>query len=387
MASRGKAAETSEWEMPVSSPEAARARARAELQAIDESMQLCRIETDPEPDPEQTIVDRVRALTSSAGADRLKVKIYRRKINGGGLEFCRDYSVPEFEAGDLTAVRDEWGPGEYQIRVIGAQGVAMREDVSIAAPRALALQTAAPDHRPSEFAEVARMLAEGQQRILEALSQRPDPTAQMQQTLGLMVTMREAMGLNQPAAHAAPASSPTDMLAGIVGAIRQLREVSAEINPPSAPVDTDNPMAMLPTVLDLVKTAMARRAPTDPGFAPVTLPASLQDNAPQAGQQFAPESAQQTEGEPVGILVLRGLLGQLLALAESAKPVEEGADFIVEKLPDELLGYLELPNWADILCSFAPGCRKHLEWLTAARNRAIEILNEPEPPESENAPR
>ena len=138
-------------------------------------------------------------------------------------------------------------------------------------------------------------------------------------------------------------------------------------------------MAMLPTVLDLVKTAMASRTPAADAmqsFPPLELPASLQDNP-------APQSApiQSTEGEPVGILVLRGLLSQLLALAEAAKPTEEGADFIVEKLPDELLSYLELPNWSDILCSFAPGCRAHLPWLTAARNRALEILNEPEAPD------
>ena len=102
---------------------------------------------------------------------------------------------------------------------------------------------------------MVRMLAEGQQRILEAVSQRPDPTAQLQSTLGLMASMREAMGLNTPPPPPPPASDPAAMLGQLVGAIKTLREVAAEVNPPAEAAD-ESPMSMLPKIVDLVKHAL-----------------------------------------------------------------------------------------------------------------------------------
>jgi hypothetical protein len=80
----------------------------------------------------------------------------------------------------------------------------------------------------------------------------------------------------------------------------------------------------------------------------------------------------------MGILVLRGLMQQLLAMAASGEPVENGAEFIADKLPDELLQYLDLPNWFDILASFAPDVRTHEQWIRDAKARADEMLNEDE---------
>lgn len=331
---------------------------------------------DEDDDPEQSVIDRIRALTASVGADRMKVKVYRQKANKTGLEFCADYSVPEFEAGDLAMIRDQWGPGDYQIRVIGAQGVAMRENVSVAAPlvRFDARQENPASRESSELSQLLRVMAEGQTAILAALTNRPDPGAEMQKTFTLMAGMREAMGLNNAPAPAAAAANPSNMLTELVSAIRQLREVSDEISPKTAAPDTDNPMAMLPQVLDLVKIGMSNRGGASQSAGPmpgVMLPASF-DGA--AG--VAENPIQQSEGEDMAILVMRGLLMQLLELAAKDAPIETGAEFIADKLPDELLQFVELPNWFEILSKFAPQCNAHKAWLTLARDRAIVLLNE-----------
>lgn len=322
-------------------------------------------------DPEQSVIDRIRALTASVGADRMKVKVYRQKANKTGLEFCADYGVAEFEAGDLAMIRDQWGPGDYQIRVIGAQGVAMRENVSVAAPL-IRMENPAP-REPSELSQLLRVMAEGQTAILAALSNRPDPGAEMQKTFALMAGMREAMGLNAAPAPAAAAVNPSSMLSELVGAIRQLREVSDEISPKAAPVDTDNPMAMLPQVLDLVKMGMANRGA---GQTAAPMPGVMLPPSFDGGAGVAENPIQQSEGEDMGILVMRGLLMQLLELAAKDAPVETGAEFIADKLPDELLQFVELPNWFEILSKFAPQCNAHKAWLTLARDRAIVLLNE-----------
>ena len=82
----------------------------------------------------------------------------------------------------------------------------------------------------------------------------------------------------------------------------------------------------------------------------------------------------------MGILVLRGQLARLCEMAAAGESPEKGGEFVADELPDELLGYLELPNILDILAGFNGEVRKHPAWFDAARKHAVKLLNEPEPP-------
>jgi hypothetical protein len=315
-------------------------------------------------DDEDSILERLRS-TQGEERDRMKVKVYRKVPGGTGLEWCTDYTVAEWEEGDVARVRQEWGPGNYELRVVsqGKRGILLRDHFRIAqVTRPEPLPAPAPVAQSSELADVVRMLAEGQQRILEAVSQRPDPAAQLQSTLGLMVAMREAMGLNTPPPPPPPAADPGAMLGQLVGAIRTLREVSAEVAPPEP--DTSNPLAMLPQVLDLVKTGMSRgQNPAEmPPVQPLTIPSSLADSEPQ--------------GEPVGILVLRGQLSKLIEMAKANADPAKGGEFVADNLPEEMLPHLTLPNYFDILATFHGGVKAHREWFDKARDHAVRLLAE-----------
>lgn len=324
-----------------------------------------------EPDDEHSVLDRIRSLGGD-DRDRMRIKVYR-KTAAGQLEWCTDYTVGEWEEGDIARVRADWGSGTYEMRVVigGRPGIRYREVFRIASDvrpsQAIAPPPAAP--QGSELAEVVRMLAEGQQRILEAVSQRPDPTAQLQGTLALMASMREAMGLNAPPPPPPPASDPGAMLGQLVGAIRQLREVADEVSP-SKP-DPDNPVAMLGQVVDIVKLGMAQRqgAAAPPEAMPaVQLPPNL------AGVPDNPED--EPRSEDMGILVLRGQLQKLCDMAQAGDSPEKGGEFVADNLPDELLAYLELPNVLDILATFNGQVRKHPEWFDKARAHALKLLAE-----------
>lgn len=316
---------------------------------------------------QETIIDRLRSLSGDE-RDRMSCKLYRRAADGRGLEYCQDYTVTEWEEGGIDRVRAEWGAGNYEVRIHaqGRKGVLYRDLFRIA-HRVIA--TPAPAPAPtSELADVVRMLAEGQQRILEAVSQRPDPTAQLQSTLGLMASMREAMGLNTPPPPPPPASDPAAMLGQLVGAIKTLREVAAEVNPPAEPAD-DNPMSMLPKVLDLVKVGMSQQqtqalpAPHSPVQA-MPLPSSLQPA---------------DDDDPMNILKLRRQLGEMIAMSEKGEPAERGGEYAADNLPDELLPHLARPDFFGFLTMVHGGCRPHEAWFRAARDHCIKILSEPEP--------
>lgn len=321
-----------------------------------------------EPDDEHSVLDRIRSLGGD-DRDRMRIKVYR-KTAAGQLEWCTDYTVGEWEEGDIARVRADWGSGTYEMRVVigGRPGIRYREVFRIASdikPTAM-LPAPAPAPHTSELAEVVRMLAEGQQRILEAVSQRPDPTMQLQSTLALMASVREAMGLNAPPPPPPPASDPGAMLGQLVGAIRQLREVADEVSPAKA--DPDNPVAMLGQVVDIVKLGMAQRAaPPVETMPSVQLPPTL------AGAQDNPD---EPRSEDMGILVLRGQLQKLCDMAQAGESPEKGGEFVADNLPDELLAYLELPNVLDILANFNGAVRKHPEWMEKARAHALKLLAE-----------
>lgn len=332
------------------------------LEGADEALPID-LHRDTVEDDEHSVLDRIKSLGGD-DRDRMRIKVYRKTSNGS-LEWCTDYTVGEWEDGDIARVRGDWGSGNYEMRVViaGRPGIRYRETFRIAAdPRAnLALPAPpAPAPQSSELADVVRMLAEGQQRILEAVSQRPDPTAQLQGTLALMVSMREAMGLNTPPAPPPPASDPGAMLGQLVGAIRQLREVASEVAPPAA--DPENPLAMLGQFAEVVKLGMTQQQQPQ-GMPPVQIPASLEE-APQASEG----------SEMFGIIVLRGQLAQLVKMAREGKPVAEAAQFVADNLPDDLLSYLPLPNIIDILAAVNPEVRAHEAWMLEVRDAAVKLL-------------
>ena len=321
----------------------------------------------PSEEDEETILDRLRSMQGEE-RDRMKVKVYRKVVGGTGLEWCTDYTVPEWEEGDIARVRQEWGPGNYELRVVsmGKRGILLRDHFRIAPNREPV--AAAPAPQTSELADVVRMLAEGQQRILEAVSQRPDPTAQLQSTLGLMASMREAMGLNTPPPPPPPASDPAAMLGQLVGAIKTLREVAAEVNPPAEAAD-ESPMSMLPKIVDLVKVGMQGQQQQ-----PAALP------APPVQPLDIPQSLQEPEEDGMNILKLRKQLGEMIAMAAQNLPPERGGEYAADNLPDELLPHLARPDFFGFLTMVHSGCKPHEPWFRAARDHCIKILSEPDKP-------
>lgn len=341
-----------------------KAAANPTIDGVDEAVPVSMpvaIPDDPIEEDEFTVLDRLRSMNGD-DRDRMRIKVYRKTIQGA-LEWCSDYTISEWEEGGVPRVRADWGAGTYEMRVMitGKAGVRYREVFRIAAENKPIVPTPAPAPQTTELSEVVRMLAEGQQRILEAVSQRPDPTAQLQSTLALMASMREAMGLNAPPPPPPPASDPGAMLGQLVGAIRQLREVATEVAPPAS--DPDNPMAMFGQIAEVVKLGLSQRAGAAPMPA-VELPPSIAQAQPQP----------QENDEMFGILVLRGQLQTLVDMAAKGADVEAGAQFVADNLPDDLLGYLPLPNILEILGTVNPKVREHDAWMLQVRDRAVQLI-------------
>ena len=339
-----------------------------------------------EPDIEETATDRVSAMLAQAsGYDRAELNVYR--MVNGAREYCRKFRPDEFEDGSFDMLREMFGPGEYELRLYSTDPVTRKFSVrNLTRIKISDVKTPARAELPSGLSQVLTTIAQGQQQMLQALvdiKQAPpkDPMEEMTRMLGMMTAMREAMGLNQQ-----PQGREKSSIGEIVSAIRELRGAAEELTP-QAEKEPESLMGMLPKVLELVKTGQQAQQGMDPGLggmmpqadpgpvlSPVTLPASMMQTQP--------------EDEPVKITTafkLRAYLKALVDMAKAKDPVPKAAQFVYEKLPDDLLDMMELPAWYDMLASVAPEVRDHREYITQVRNAALALLNQPEDDEPQAA--
>jgi hypothetical protein len=207
--------------------------------------------------------------------------------------------------------------------------------------------------------------------MLEALvhmKQQPqkDPMEEMQRMFSMMTMMREAMGLNQQ-------SQQKSSIGEIVDAIKELKAASSIID--NEKEDEDNPMKLLPSVLELVKAGVTQPQQPQPTLGvipPVALPP---DMIPQPQPQEPQESDAELEDDPQN---LRGLLQQLLAHRGQENDIPKAAMFIYEAMPDNIVEIMFSGVWWLALSAAAPEVKPHKEWLKNVRTVAMQLFEEGE---------
>ena len=351
----------------------------------DQALESYAIKTMDEDEPiEETATDRVAAMMSGAGPDeRAEVKVYR--INSGQLEYCAGYKPDEFESGNFDLLRDRFGAGVYELRLYAtnptSKKFAVRQKLRVTIVEEKSQTTTGG--LGNGMSQVLQTIAQGQQQMLEALvsiksAPAKDPMEEMTKMMSMMTMMREAMGLNQPQGR------EKSSIGEIVSAIRELRGAADEIAPPQDK-EPDGLMAVLPKMLELVSKGQQsqQEAAQAVHFPPVQLPASF-----QAPQQPEPQQAPQPQEQPATqeesdmkmftMIKLKSYLKTLIDLAIKKTSVEQGAEFVYEKIPDDLIEIMALDNWFDLLTFVAPDVKEHREWLQQVRDKALAMFEEAE---------
>jgi hypothetical protein len=342
---------------------------------------------------EETATDRVASMLAGInGLDRAELKVY--KIKDGSLEYCQGFKPEQFEEGNFDLLRDRFGHGEFELRLYATHpqtrkfGIRSKLRVKMSEVNKAAMT----DSLPSGLAQVLGTIANGQAQMLDALVQmkqqpQKDPMEEMTKMLSMMTMMRQAMGMDNQ-------SRAGSSISEIVGAIRELRSAADEVSPQREEPETM--MAMLPKVLDIVSAGMgkaqaqAQAQPEPEAFHQVELPPAFaqQVQQSQAQPQSEPKPVYQPNPEPVQtqpqteeqmqfgkyLFKLRAYLSALVDMATRAIPPEKTAEFVVDKLPDELLEIMELPNWFEQLAAVAPEVKNHEAYLRQVRDLALSML-------------
>jgi hypothetical protein len=138
-------------------------------------------------------------------------------------------------------------------------------------------------------------------------------------------------------------------------------------------------MGMLPKVLDLVTAAQGQQAAPQLDMAPMH---QVEPGAVLSTVTLPPAfAAQATNKEPddmnpITLIKLRGYLKTLVGYAEKKAPTSEAAQFVYEKLPDDLIEMMELPTWFELLGAVAPEVKGHQDYLTKVRNEALAMFQD-----------
>ena len=351
----------------------------------DQALESYSIKTMEEDEPiEETATDRVAAMMSGAGPDeRAEVKVYR--INSGQLEYCAGYKPDEFESGNFDLLRDRFGAGVYELRLYATNPTSKK----FAVRQKLRVTIVEDKHAitssglGSGMAQVLQTIAQGQQQMLEALvsiksAPAKDPMEEMTKMMGMMSMMREAMGMNQPQGR------EKSSIGEIVSAIRELRGAADEIAPQDK--EPDGLMSVLPKMLELVSKGQQSQQEAQQAvhFPPVQLPPSFQAPAqpepqqPQEQPQAQPATQEESDMKMFTMIKLKSYLKTLIDLAVKKTPITTAAEFVYEKIPDDLIEIMALDNWFDLLAVVAPDVKDHKEWLQQVRDTALAMFEEAE---------
>ena len=350
---------------------------------------------------EETATDRVASMLASInGMERSELKVY--KLNQGALEYCQGFKPEQFEEGNFDLLRDRFGPGEFELRLYATHPQTRKFGIrSKLRVKMSEINRAAVDNGlPSGLAQVLGTIASGQERMLDALVQmkqqpQKDPMEEMTKMLSMMTMMRQAMGMDGQ-------QRSGSSIGEIVEAIRELRSAADEVSPQRE--EPESMMAMLPKVLDIVSAGIAKGQPQpEPQeIQPVQIPESFYQPQPQQSNEQVPvppaAPAQQFTNQPViqdqqpqseeqvnhlkYIFKLRSYLSALVDFAVKLAPAETAAQFVVDKLPDELIEIMELPNWFEQLSQVAPEVQKHEEYLRKVRDLALSMIDYEDDPEA-----
>lgn len=344
-----------------------------------------------ETDDELSVAERIRNLIQGDVADRVKIKLFRANTRTGDYEWCRDMTAYEWEHGDMQLIRDEWGGGKYELRIYGRQGLLGKPRVQIAAT-SITPTAAAPRIEPSsnsELADVLRMLAEGQNRLFAALSEKPDPMASMVQMGMAMKAMREAFG---PSGDSGGKSS-LDQVKELLAVTREVRSATKELTEDTPPPEPENMMGLASKLLGVIGPALTaqQQQPQQSIYTPVqpvAVPSSFAHAQPQQPLptiEAAPQPQQQQpapDDEPLEVFELRQSVELLCKMAAAKQPATKGGQLIYERMPDEMLDYMESENWFDLVAQVFPIIRPHEAWLREAKAEADKLFaadeNEPE---------
>lgn len=316
---------------------------------------------------EESAADRVETfLRGAQGAERANVHISR--IKPDGKSHCETISADEFETLGLDGLRSKYGAGKFELMLYATNpesGKYVRRGVRVFEIEEIKQDKSAP----AVPSELMRLIDRMDQRM-SALETAPrvDPMDAMKNALTMMTLMREAMGLNAQQAPQQAPQSATSAIKEIAAVLGVIKEIRAEIEPPSER-ETDPMMEALKSFAPVLSSAMQNQAQPMPQIQVPQIAAPVHQ-VPQ--QNPVVESTPPDEDAMQNQLIVFWLT----SCAKANADIEETAETIYDKSPPEVLTMIAGDDWWQMLLQMSPQFEPHKAYFEKLRTRVVEIIAE-----------
>ncbi len=314
-------------------------------------------------------------ITAEFGGDARerehKIKVYR--VEGGNMAHCFDCAPSELPIVDR--VRDEYGPGNYAVRVYTKQGsgqfkLTRATKFSLARP---AIPTT-PGAQSTDFSRALEAMAKQQQMMFEQMKNlvmqssgraaTADPIQSMVAIMGAMAQFREVL---QP--------PKTDSMADLLKMVALVKEIGIGGS-------SGNETSLLDIARDLLKSEAFGNAISSLGKqsaqSAVMIPHHVNGTPIPPVQSQPLVSSPNPNGENVGIIqdqMIKAQISRLVQLAAENKDTSLYADLIADQLPENVIReHLLAPGAIDRAAALVPDVNNYRPWFAALERELRNIF-------------
>lgn len=318
-------------------------------------------EQDPLPDPhdvdEEMIADAaleesLTALDEQLGANvgDAQVKIYRQDARTKKLAYLYTQTVPEFLESGMDTLRDNYGSGDYAVRVYLNGRLHTHRIVSVEIARGVSPKldgvpraAGANDFAGAIMQAMAQMSAEVQNTVRQIAEQnRPQS---MQDRLQELKLLRDVFGSQQPAQ---PAHGTT------IDEFLKMLELAKTLVP------REGGQSDLAAFADIAKPLIGQLA-------------MAKANAPAPALVSMPAESASTQSQPDIVALGQILRSAMIAGADVAPYGEMLLDTVGE---EQAAALLDAPQWFEALCQFIPEAATRRPWCEQLREHVRQALTD-----------
>ncbi len=341
---------------------------------------------------EAEVDDELGRITSEFGGDTRevehKIKVY--KVEGANMAFCFDCSPSELPITDR--VRDEFGPGNYVIRVYtkkGAQQFKLTRATRLAIAKTLAPTAKAVS---SDLTSALEAMAKQQHQMFEQMKQLMFQTAgksaaptNPMESMTLMLSM-----MSQMKEFIAPARDSTDQLVKVISVVKDLVPSSGGSGETNL-LDIARDLLKSEAFGNAISSLTTPRAqiPASAGTAIRAIPAQ-QPTAGTVHPAGAAAGNVNNEEQPVGIIqdqLIRSQIKRLVQLAATDKNPSLYAEVIADQLPAQVvIEHLLQPDSIDKATEYVPEVAYYRAWFDELQAALRELFSEESPEPSAAMP-
>jgi len=305
---------------------------------------------------------------------QFKINIYRVQEGRGELGYC--FSCVPSELPILDRIRDDYGPGKYEIRVYETT-----DRTRLKKRRKLVIEKmtkkAPVQNNTQELSAVLQAMAESQQRQMEQfkeliLMQRPAAPQTAAPDNGQMLTqMIQSMAALQGLMPKPPENNSMDMFLKGVELMKDYAGDSGGGEKGLPDVLITMAKEFGGPLLDMTKQLSAISGP--PANPAISAPAQTL-NAPEP-VKIAPPMTETPEDE--GMFMFKMQLNSLVARATHNADPALWADVIMESMPpDQIKAFLGRPDLREFLMSINPEVQNVWPWFERLRDEVLAGLTE-----------